>query len=126
MSALEPCVVKFTLAGVPPEAWAYRLGNRSAIDWVLDQYKEKKPSPSLLLVFGVPSIDGCRRDGNGFPNHQNEFGICFLWWGQCRWQMQSATPPFLNPYALARFRQKTRQMTLRNTRSDCDSFRFTF
>lgn len=32
-----------TLSGVPPEAWDYRLGNRSAIDWVLDQHKEKKP-----------------------------------------------------------------------------------
>lgn len=31
-----------TLSGVPPEAWEYRLGNRSALEWVLDQYKEKK------------------------------------------------------------------------------------
>ncbi|MHB0727817.1 type ISP restriction/modification enzyme [Roseomonas mucosa] len=26
---------------IPAEAWAYRLGNRSAIDWVLDQHKQK-------------------------------------------------------------------------------------
>ena len=26
---------------MPPEAWSYTLGNRCAIDWVLDQYKEK-------------------------------------------------------------------------------------
>jgi len=26
---------------VPKEAWEYKLGNRSAIEWVLDQYKEK-------------------------------------------------------------------------------------
>jgi len=32
-----------TLSGVPPEAWDYRLGNRSALEWILDQYKEKKP-----------------------------------------------------------------------------------
>jgi len=32
-----------TLRGVPSEAWTYKLGNRSAIEWVLDQYKEKKP-----------------------------------------------------------------------------------
>ena len=32
-----------TLAGVPGEAWQYRLGNRSALEWVLDQYKERKP-----------------------------------------------------------------------------------
>ena len=29
------------LTGVPRAAWDYRLGNRSAIDWVLDQHKEK-------------------------------------------------------------------------------------
>ncbi|HET7563017.1 MAG TPA: type ISP restriction/modification enzyme, partial [Rhodanobacteraceae bacterium] len=28
-----------TLAGVPPEAWDYKLGNRSALEWILDQYK---------------------------------------------------------------------------------------
>jgi len=28
-----------TLAGVPPEAFAYKLGNRSALEWVLDQYQ---------------------------------------------------------------------------------------
>jgi len=28
-----------TLRGVPPEAFEYRLGNRSALDWVIDQYK---------------------------------------------------------------------------------------
>ena len=32
-----------TLTGVPAEAWEYRLGSRSAIEWVLDQYKEKTP-----------------------------------------------------------------------------------
>jgi predicted helicase len=37
-----------TLAGVPLEAWAYRLGNRSAIDWVLDQHKEKKPKDPTI------------------------------------------------------------------------------
>lgn len=30
-----------TLSGVPPIAWTYMLGNRCAIDWVLDQHKEK-------------------------------------------------------------------------------------
>ena len=37
-----------TLRGVPPEAWAYRLGNRSALDWVLDQHKEKKPKDPTI------------------------------------------------------------------------------
>src|SRR6202035_3687703 len=28
-----------TLAGIPPEVFQYRLGNRSALDWVIDQYQ---------------------------------------------------------------------------------------
>ena len=40
------------LSGIPPEAWTYRLGNRSAIDWVLDQHKEKKPNdPTIRAKF---------------------------------------------------------------------------
>jgi predicted helicase len=27
-----------TLAGTPPETFSYRLGNRSALEWVIDQY----------------------------------------------------------------------------------------
>ena len=30
-----------TLAGIPPEAFDYRLGNRSALNWVIDQYRVK-------------------------------------------------------------------------------------
>jgi predicted helicase len=28
-----------TLAGIPPAVFAYRLGNRSALEWVIDQYR---------------------------------------------------------------------------------------
>jgi predicted helicase len=28
-----------TLKGIPPEAYEYRLGNRSALEWVIDQYQ---------------------------------------------------------------------------------------
>lgn len=28
-----------TLTGTPPEVFEYRLGNRSALDWVIDQYQ---------------------------------------------------------------------------------------
>jgi len=28
-----------TLGGIPPEKFQYRLGNRSALDWVIDQYQ---------------------------------------------------------------------------------------
>ena len=31
-----------SLAGVPWQAWVYELGSRSALEWVLDQYKERK------------------------------------------------------------------------------------
>ena len=43
-----------SLAGVPPEAWRYRLGSRSALEWVLDQYKEKKPrDPTIRERFNT-------------------------------------------------------------------------
>ncbi len=28
-----------TLAGIPPETFNYKLGNRSALDWIIDQYQ---------------------------------------------------------------------------------------
>ena len=30
-----------TLAGIPPDVFSYRLGNRSALEWVIDQYRIK-------------------------------------------------------------------------------------
>jgi len=43
-----------TLSGVPPEAWDYRLGNRSALEWVLDQHKEKTPKdPTIRAKFNT-------------------------------------------------------------------------
>ena len=33
---------------MPTQAWAYKLGNRSAVDWVLDQHKEKKPKDPTI------------------------------------------------------------------------------
>jgi predicted helicase len=36
------------LSGIPTDAWRYRLGNRSAIDWVLDQHKEKTPKDPTI------------------------------------------------------------------------------
>lgn len=41
-----------TLRGVPPEAWDYRLGTYSALEWVLERYKEKKPKdPTIAEKF---------------------------------------------------------------------------
>ncbi len=43
-----------TLSGVPPEAWRYQLGSRSALEWVLDQYKERKPrDPTIRERFNT-------------------------------------------------------------------------
>jgi predicted helicase len=37
-----------TLKGVPPAAWEYRLGSRSAIEWVLEYHKESKPKDPTI------------------------------------------------------------------------------
>jgi len=37
-----------TLSGIPAEAWTYQLGNRSALEWVLDQWKEHKISDPVV------------------------------------------------------------------------------
>lgn len=43
-----------TLHGIPPEVWNYRLGNRGALDWILDQYKERKPrDPTIRERFNT-------------------------------------------------------------------------
>ena len=45
---------KTTLTGVPYEAWEYQLGNRSALEWVLDQYKERTPrDPTIRERFNT-------------------------------------------------------------------------
>ncbi len=38
-----------TLEGIPAEAFAYRLGTRSALEWVIDQYRVKTDKRSGLL-----------------------------------------------------------------------------
>jgi predicted helicase len=42
------------LHGIPKQAWNYKLGNRSALEWILDQYKEKKPGdPTIAENFNT-------------------------------------------------------------------------
>ena len=42
------------LTGVPESAWRYRLGSRSALEWILDQYKERKPrDPTIAAKFNT-------------------------------------------------------------------------
>ena len=38
-----------TLSGIPPEAFEYRLGNRSALDWIIDQYRVKTDKRSGIV-----------------------------------------------------------------------------
>ena len=39
----------FTLAGIPAEAFAYQLGTRSALEWVVDQYRVKVDKRSEIV-----------------------------------------------------------------------------
>lgn len=42
------------LSGIPRKAWDYRLGNRSGLDWILDQYREKTPKdPTIREKFNT-------------------------------------------------------------------------
>lgn len=38
-----------TLGGIPAEAFQYRLGNRSALEWVVDQYRVKTDKRSGIV-----------------------------------------------------------------------------
>jgi predicted helicase len=49
------------LSGIPPQAWEYKLGNRSALEWVLDQYKESTPQDPTIAA---------RFDTYRFANHK--------------------------------------------------------
>ena len=43
-----------TLTGVPADAFRYQLGSRSALEWVLDQYRERKPrDPTIRERFNT-------------------------------------------------------------------------
>ena len=38
-----------TLAGIPPEVFEYRLGNRSALEWIIDQYQVSTDKRSGIM-----------------------------------------------------------------------------
>jgi predicted helicase len=43
-----------TLRGVPAEAWEYRLGTYSALEWILERYKERTPKdPTIREKFNT-------------------------------------------------------------------------
>jgi predicted helicase len=48
-----------TLTGVPNEVWDYRLGTYSAVEWVLERYKEKSPKdPTIREKFNTYKFAG--------------------------------------------------------------------
>jgi len=38
-----------TLTGIPPEVYEYKLGNRSALEWIIDQYRVKTDKRSGIM-----------------------------------------------------------------------------
>jgi predicted helicase len=44
-----------TLTGIPPEAQAYRLGNRSALEWVVDQYRVERAKDNPDEIVSDPN-----------------------------------------------------------------------
>ena len=50
-----------TLSGIPPTAWDYKLGNRCALEWILDQYKEKNPKPPPSVRNSIPTASPTTR-----------------------------------------------------------------
>ena len=38
-----------TLAGIPQQCFAYRLGNRSALEWIIDQYQVSEDKRSGIV-----------------------------------------------------------------------------
>jgi predicted helicase len=44
-----------TLDGIPPEVFEYRLGNRSALDWVIDQYRVERDKADPEKIVSDPN-----------------------------------------------------------------------
>jgi len=57
-----------TLSGIPAEAYEYRPGNRSALEWVVDQYRVSADARSGIV---------------NDPNREDDPDILCGWWG--RW-----------------------------------------
>ena len=54
---------KTVLEGVPPEAWEYKLGGRSALEWVLDQHKDKRVRDATVSAkFPPPPFSGRKEE----------------------------------------------------------------
>ena len=54
---------KTVLEGIPPEAWEYKLGGRSALEWVLDQHKDKRVRDATVSAkFPPPPFSGRKEE----------------------------------------------------------------
>ena len=52
---------KTLLTGFPASAWEYKLGNRSPVEWVIDQYKETQPrDPTIRAKYNNYKFDDHR------------------------------------------------------------------
>jgi predicted helicase len=51
-----------TLEGIPPEVFEYRLGNRSALEWVIDQYRVERDKADPEKIISDPN----RPDDEGY------------------------------------------------------------
>ena len=68
-----------TLEGIPAEAFAYRLGNRSALDWVIDQYRVKTDKRSGIVNDPNRADDSgvyCAADWQGDQREPGDGGDC--------------------------------------------------
>lgn len=53
-----------TLGGIPPEVFEYRLGNRSALEWIIDQYQVSTDQRSGCDQARIISFQRSRRYGS--------------------------------------------------------------
>ena len=58
VAMFQALVASMSAPGVPPEAWDYRLGNRSALEWVIYQYQLKtdKRSPGDAALASMKAL----------------------------------------------------------------------
>lgn len=75
-----------TLAGIPPETFDYRLGSRSALEWIVDQYQVKgesdpnradDPRYVIRLIGQLVRVSGTGKLKHAPPYLECFGGACF-------------------------------------------------
>ena len=121
-----------TLRGVPAEAWEYRLGTYSALEWVLERHKERTPKdPTIREKFNTyrfadykePVIDLLRRvttvSVDDDEDHPADAGV-----GKPR-RRTAVTAADREVYALYGLTEEEIETVRPVTRAACLPFRFT-